>query len=508
MTKKKNGIFSKIKNKFSKDRDEESEFEESTGEIFVDPEALEFEELKEEESETSIDTDEATSPGITFSEEQEEDDIEELLNNRSDEDTPPVIEDEEEEFVAQELTISEEEKEELEELDSPIQELQPEELEEITEEYDEDLYEEPKPSAAQRFSSLISSVKNKVPSKKFISFKNDDSSDNDLTGALKKLNINEFSWTAFVEKIFSPDSRNDIHRGFLTVLILSTAYFGGKLVATGISSKLENSTQKKRTATVPYSPKTRVVLSKIERSNLFNTKDPNSSSQTVVEKPKLDDNLVCRTSERKTKLGIKLVNTIVLQDSVKSIASVQVRGKKQILDLREGERIDNDAQVGKIDRLRVVFKNLKTGDCEYIESLTKEPKVKNPIKVVSASRGKNLLNKYKDDRIKNVGNTFKIQKKVRDEMLGNISEVLTQARAIQIKNPDGTLAFKMTEIVPGSIYSKLNILDGDTITAINGKKFSSLNEIMNLFGKIKDIDNFEISVRRDGSTQNLEYNFE
>ncbi len=530
MTKKKNGIFSKIKNKFSKNSDEdefenefedelEDEFEESTDEFSVDPEALEAQALEEIEEEDFEDEDSSMPPlieedhseEVSFSEEQEEDDIEELLNSRSDDE---VIEEEdfeeEEVFSAQEFSISDEEKEELEDLSTPLEEFHPERDEEDEADYDEDFYEEPKPSASQRFSSFLASIKDKVPSRSSLSINRElNDSDDHISNQLReKFNFSALSWTAFVDKAFSPDSRHDIHRGFLAFMILGTAYFGGKLVATGISSKLENNIKKNRATALPFSPKKRIVLSKIEKSNLFNTKDPNTSGEVIVEKPKLDDNLVCRTSDRKSQLGIKLVNTVVLQDSVKSIASVQVRGKNQILDLREGEKINNDAEVGKIDRLRVVFKNLKTGDCEYVESQDKEPRVKNPIRVVSPSAGKSLLNKYKDSRIKNVGNTFKIQKKVRDEMLGNISEVLTQARAIQIKNPDGTLAFKMTEIVPGSIYSKLNIQEGDTITAINGKKFGSLNEIMNLFGKIKEIDHFELSVKRDGSTQNLEYNFE
>ncbi|MBT5093448.1 MAG: PDZ domain-containing protein [Halobacteriovoraceae bacterium] len=93
-------------------------------------------------------------------------------------------------------------------------------------------------------------------------------------------------------------------------------------------------------------------------------------------------------------------------------------------------------------------------------------------------------------------------------MLGNINEILTQARAIQIKNPDGSLSFKMVEVVPGSLYSKLNIQDGDIITGINGKKIKNLNEIMALFGKIRSIDHFELSVKRNGIESSMDYDFE
>ena len=96
---------------------------------------------------------------------------------------------------------------------------------------------------------------------------------------------------------------------------------------------------------------------------------------------------------------------------------------------------------------------------------------------------------------------------MRDNALKNIQNVLTQARAIQIKNPDGSLAFKMTDVVPGSIYSQLDITDGDIISEINGKKIENINEILTLFGKIKDIDNLSLTILKDGQKQEKDYEF-
>lgn len=538
MTKKKNGIFSKIKNKFSKkseddfdddiyeeyDEYEDDDFEESTGEVNVDPNLLN----SNEEGPALPKASEGTNHNITFdSLENEEDEIEELLNNRDESNQDPASfeeeeDDEEEEFVAQEFKISESDKEELQDLEKPPVQFDtlPEENYEDDEEediegedYEDEFYELPRPSVSQRFQSVIANLKEKMSSRKEISFDEDTSNHLD-EHPKKKLNLSmgsldQLTWQSFVEKTFSPDSRQIIHRSFLACMILGTSYYGGKLVATGLSSKVATKKSTKSTRVAPYSASNyRSQMKSIAKSNLFNTKDPKEVGDVKpVEKPKVDDKLVCLTAKKRSTLGIKLVNTIVLQDSVKSIASVQVRGSKKILNIREGEKINNNAEVGKINRLRLVVKNLKTGDCEYVENKPKGSR-RSPIKVISAKKGKPLLNKYKDSRIKNVGNNFKIKKKVRDEMLNNISEVLTQAKAIQIKNPDGTLAFKMTEVVPGSIYSKLNIQDGDIISGINGKKFTNLNDIMNLFGKIKEIDNFEITLRRDGSEQTLEYNFE
>ena len=100
-----------------------------------------------------------------------------------------------------------------------------------------------------------------------------------------------------------------------------------------------------------------------------------------------------------------------------------------------------------------------------------------------------------------------LDKSVLSEALSNISEILTQARAVTIKNPDGSLSFKIMEIVPDSIYAKLGIENEDTITQINGEKIKSVNEVMKYFGNIKNMDQLNLSIKRNGVESNKNYNF-
>ena len=198
-----------------------------------------------------------------------------------------------------------------------------------------------------------------------------------------------------------------------------------------------------------------------------------------------------------------------MQDRVKSIASVQIRNKDQYI--REGDKIDGMAIIGAIDNDRIIFRNLKNGNCEFIESKNiksnnKTNKTFSKVKIHSADKAKNLL--PADPNIQVDGNKFKINSSIRSELMDNITDVLSQARAIQIKNSDGSLAFKIVEIVPGSIYSKLNIQENDVITKINGQKIENLNEIMSLFGRIKDLKNLDLGIERDGIENDFQYSFE
>lgn len=308
------------------------------------------------------------------------------------------------------------------------------------------------------------------------------------------------------QTVFSPESRPFIHRTFLILLFSGSTFFIGRLVALMIKP---NTSVKKITSKSFTSPNTGELqghLTSIRNNDLFNAKG-DAKAPAKVEK-KIDKNRVCKEANRKSNLPINLVSTVVLQDSVKSVASVQVRGNKSLQYLREGEKVNNIAEIGSIDDKRVVLKNLNSGECEYVAAKEKREKRLAPIKVErNLQKGKKIIQAAKRTGISNEGNKFKIKKSLRDEMMSDMSNILTQARAVQIQNPDGTLSFSMQEIVPGSIFSNLNIQDGDIINNINGKPINSLNEIMSQFGQLKTRDEYEIKLKRNGEEITYEYDF-
>lgn len=335
------------------------------------------------------------------------------------------------------------------------------------------------------------------------------------TTVKKKLNIDfsavkrafsRLNTDGFFEALYSPQNRPTVHRVFLIALVSLSSYLTGRILTGFLSPAPASKTRPVASNNFQIDP-TRNYIADLRKNDLFQAPEAQKNFTPKNDKP-INEVKICKEASKKSSLSLQLVNTIVLQDEVKSLASVQIRGKDNFL--RIGDKVPNMIEVGKIDSERLIFKNLKSRECEYIE--TKSDKRRNRIKPLNIVRepkkARSLIQDDKDSGITNVGNVFKIKKAVRENMLANISDVLTQARAVQIKNPDGTLAFKMQEIVPGSIYSKLNIQENDIIDSINGKKITSMNELMSLFGQIDKIDHFELGLKRDGSEQNLEYNFE
>ena len=302
-----------------------------------------------------------------------------------------------------------------------------------------------------------------------------------------------------IEKFLSRSSREPIHQAALVVLVCAITYTLGKTTAIVLKGSPHLDSSKDYTVSIPiddsFNPAT---LNQVKSINVFRT------NTGLIPKKGLADKK-CEEAQQSSNLPIKLVNTIVLQDSIKSIASVQVRGDRDLQEVRIGDQISNIAQIAKITRLEILVKNLETGMCESIISDTKSKDGSPPISIMSPSQSREYKANKKISGIDNVGNKFTISKTLLDDKLKDIAAVLTQAKAIQIQNPDGSLAFKMTELDPTGIFPYLGIQDGDIITSINGKPIYNMNEVMLLFGRIKGLDNLALGIKRDGTDSNQEY---
>lgn len=314
------------------------------------------------------------------------------------------------------------------------------------------------------------------------------------TGVSKK--FQQTDWGQLIERILAKEQLTQHHRVFLALFLLVSTYSLGKITALILRGRPTFPPQVSVRAVVEDEEDFRVTdLSQVKVSDPFRTK-------TVDKKKNLDEK--CEMADARSSLPIKLVNAVVLQDSVKSIAAVQVRSGRDLKQVREGDTIDGMAKIARILRMEMIIKNLQTGECESVTN-DKMRDSRNPISIMSSSQANAFKQQQKIKGIENQGNKYVIAKDLLDEKLKDISSVLTQARAIKIQNPDGTLAFKITEIEAGGIFSYLGIQNEDIITSINGKPISDLNEVMALFGRIKNIDQLQLGVRRDGEETQMDY---
>lgn len=318
------------------------------------------------------------------------------------------------------------------------------------------------------------------------------------------------NWEKLPNDILSSDHHQKAHNYFQVAIIVCLVYFIASMVSHFMTGKPTYKASSKGDVINIDDSKllTSAKITKIKNANIFKTTQVEAVKN---DKRPNDVNKKCETADRKSSLPIKLVNTIVLQDSVKSIASVSVRSNSKLESFRVGDKISSLATIGKIDRLRLIVKNLSTGDCESIEGkLTPGQRSRgNKLTVLTPSASRDYKKQLKKvEGIDTDGVNFKIKKEFLQEKLKDINALLTQARGIKIDNPDGSLSFKIVDIEPGSIYDYLGIQNGDIIKGIDGEPIRNLNEVMKLFGNVANLKTMNLTVSRDGEETPRAYKIE
>jgi type II secretory pathway component PulC len=321
-----------------------------------------------------------------------------------------------------------------------------------------------------------------------------------------KAKVLKINWSNIQNDFFHQRNRGKYHRAFQYSGIILLTFVIGKSVGILLTgSKDYKSLPKNASLDIDKANELNAKnVNKIKNAKLFKTEA--KKLEPGEKKTIIQTDIACKTASKSSSLPIKLVNTIVLQDSVKSIASVQVRGDSLLMEFRIGDKINDLAKLDRIERSKLIIKNLKNGSCEAIENAKDE--TLSPIAVMSPSKSKQYKqNKKKIKGIENDGNSFSIDKSFLKEKMSNISDILTQARGIQINNPDGTISFKIVDIEPGGVFAYLGIENNDIITQINGESISDLNAVMGLFGKIGNVDKLNLTVKRGGTETPLDYKF-
>ena len=276
-----------------------------------------------------------------------------------------------------------------------------------------------------------------------------------VEGKLKE-HAKKVDWKNIHNEFFSGERRQTYHRVFQLAGVFLLIYSLGKTTGLLLKGKSDYKDLKKNAfINIDTSNElTRKKVTDLKNANLFKTQT--IKTQTGPKKPVVRTNIACKKGDKKSRLPIKLVNTVVMQDSVKSIASVQVRSSNELLELRQNDKISSMAKIDRIERLKLIVKNLQDGSCEYIENETAEKISNSSIAVMTPKQSVTFKKQQKKIKgIDNEGNSFTIDKNLISEKMANIQDILTQARGIQITNPDGSLSFKIVDIQPGGIFSYL-----------------------------------------------------
>jgi general secretion pathway protein C len=111
-----------------------------------------------------------------------------------------------------------------------------------------------------------------------------------------------------------------------------------------------------------------------------------------------------------------------------------------------------------------------------------------------------------DNGIKKIDdNTYEIDKSLVEKILANPMGVAKGARvvpAVQNGKPNG---FKLYAIRPSSVYAKIGLTNGDTLSAINGMELTTADKALEVYTKLREATSLEVEVTRRGKPMTLKY---
>jgi general secretion pathway protein C len=190
---------------------------------------------------------------------------------------------------------------------------------------------------------------------------------------------------------------------------------------------------------------------------------------------------------------------MILLDPNRSIATIEDKSAALIYPVRVDDEIPGKAKILSVEPRRVVFINVSSGRKEYID--LPEESQDNPRIAVGGSRPTG-------PGIEQVSPTqFNISRNEVDKTLADLNNVLTQARAVPNFENGMPAGYKLFQIVPGSIYDKLGLKNGDTIAGLNGQPITDPGKAFEMLSALKEQSHVDIQVKRDGRAQSFSYDF-
>jgi general secretion pathway protein C len=102
-------------------------------------------------------------------------------------------------------------------------------------------------------------------------------------------------------------------------------------------------------------------------------------------------------------------------------------------------------------------------------------------------------------------NRYRIPRETLDHSMGDLSQILTQIRAIPNIQNGKTNGFALSEIEPGSVFDEMGLEEGDVLRSVNGQPMTDPAMAMQMMSQLRNASQISIQVLRDGQPTTLTY---
>lgn len=223
-----------------------------------------------------------------------------------------------------------------------------------------------------------------------------------------------------------------------------------------------------------------------------------------------------------TKLPLKLLGTAASANDRQSWAAVEDQEKRQHLVVRVADRLMGKAEVVRIERGRIVLRN-----GGRLEELALEDEngtgagggvVQKTTATSANARGRSYGRPERRAAMDTRGNApvERVQRLAEDRfgvsrddvqsVASNPAALFSQARILPKYQDGKMMGVQLNAIQSGSLFEQIGIVDGDTITELNGIQITSQQESAAVLRQLTESTEFSVTVTgADGQQRRLTY---
>jgi general secretion pathway protein C len=191
-------------------------------------------------------------------------------------------------------------------------------------------------------------------------------------------------------------------------------------------------------------------------------------------------------------LGLKLVGTVVANKPEESSAIIEDLTSRKQEVYREGDEVKN-TRIKRILRHNVI---INTGRRDEVLTMLTEESTERSSAPTRPTRGRPAPS-----------NTSSIQldREELESQMADLNELMQQVRIrpfMEGRNPAG---FLVSNIKPGSLFSKMGLRNGDVIQGVNGESITTPDQAIELYESLMEGGAIDLDIKRGRRTQKLQY---
>jgi general secretion pathway protein C len=283
------------------------------------------------------------------------------------------------------------------------------------------------------------------------------------------------------------------HRWIADIFVLSLiVYFGVGAFMAIVDNRLAPSSVKQREA-IKLSEKVAARVKPLQdyaiitERNLFGGSSQ-GLSEAQAEKIDIDEMPVAVKS-----LGLKLVGTVVASESEDSSAIIEDLSTRKQEVYREGDEVKNTL-IKRILRHNVV---INTGGRDEVLSMAPEESTGKSAPPARPTRGRPTP--------PSATSSIQLDREELESQMADLNELMQQVRIrpfMEGRNPAG---FLVSNIKPGSLFSKMGLRNGDVIQGVNGATIATPDQAIELYESLMEGGVIDLDIKRGRRTQKLRY---